>query len=313
MKIYSPDQWLAEIERKRNQSSYSAMYSSWVDGIVKNSACMMVPIDDHLVHRGDGVFEAIRAIHGRPYLLAEHLNRLSKSAAQIGLQPSHSLEKIQDIVLETLKVSGEQNAIIRIFLSRGPGDFSANPYSTLGTQFYVVITPFVPVPAEKYLKGVSIGRSQIPAKPDFFAQIKSCNYLQNVLMKKEAVDQKLDFMIGVNDEGNLLESSTENILHINAAGDLIHPPLNSILSGCTMMRVLQLAKQIPEIKSIIEQKTKWQELSQAQEVFMTGTTLDVLPVSLVQNQKVGQGAAGPLAGKLLELLREDQSKGHHQG
>lgn len=135
------------------------------------------------------------------------------------------------------------------------------------------------------------------------AKIKSCNYLPNVLMKKEAIDRNLDYVIGVDIEGNLTESATENILIVDQTGTLIHPELDSILKGTTMIRVCQLAKEnaIPtQVRSF-----SIKDLISAREVLITGTSLNVLPVVKFEADIIGNGTPGPIAQKLNELMQAD--------
>ncbi len=191
------------------QKTYFAFYSSVLKGITTNPSLMTVPIDDHLVHRGDGVFEALKCKSNGIFLWNAHKERLSKSALGLGLKVPSNLE---EAVESTVKASGQKDCIIRIFLSRGPGHFSTNPYDSVGEQLYVVVTKWQPLPTEKYTQGVKTGRSLIPPKEAWLAQIKTCNYLPNVMMKKEAVDRKLDFTLGFDSSGNLTEGSTENLV-----------------------------------------------------------------------------------------------------
>ncbi|MFN8943318.1 MAG: aminotransferase class IV, partial [Pseudobdellovibrionaceae bacterium] len=162
----------------------------------------------------------------RPYLLTEHLARLEKSAAMIGLKLPKTRSEIAELIHEACVLSELKDGMIRLFISRGPGDFSTNPYATVGSQIYLVVTHFTPLDEIKYLEGVSVLKSRIPQKASFFATIKSCNYLPNVLMKKEAIDLKCDFAIGVDERGFLLESSTENIGLVDEDNFLVHPPLD---------------------------------------------------------------------------------------
>ena len=308
MKIFSSSEWIEALNSRASSSRpYVAMYSSWVGGVVKDPALMMVPLDDHLVHRGDGVFEAVRCVSGNLYLLKDHLERLEKSAQMIGLKSRWSRESIEDLIWKTLRISNLKEAMVRIFLSRGAGDFSTNPYTTLGAELYIVVTAFQPLPQDKYETGVKIGRSTVAPKPDFFSQIKSCNYLPNVLMKKEAIDSKFDFVIGLSAQGQILESSTENLIFIDKQNRLIRPKGHQILRGCTMMRVCELAQKISEIAGVVEEDHNFSELFHAKEIMMVGTTLDVLPVTEVEGKKIGEsGHVGTFSRKLLELLRRDQ-------
>ncbi|MFV3410621.1 aminotransferase class IV [Bdellovibrio bacteriovorus] len=294
------------------QGSYLAMYSTWYGGVIKDPGLMMVPVDDHLVHRGDGVFEAIKVVDGQVFLMQEHLERLQSSAQQIGISLPHSLEDMKKIILETTRIAGAPYAVLRLYISRGPGYFTTNPYDSISSQMYLIVTSFTPFTDEKYLKGVKVGRSQVIPKDPWLARIKTCNYLPNVMMKKESVDRKIDFTIGIDPQGFITEGSTENIVLIDKDKNLIRPKLRQILKGTTMMRTFDLAESLlaaGELKSIQEKDLTEQDILSASEAMMIGTTLDVLPVTEYEGQQIGEGKQGPLAFKLLQLLREDMKKG----
>lgn len=280
MKIMSAQEVTQKLAETKNSfwPTYRAFYSSWFGGVVLDPAWMMVPLDDHLVHRGDGVFEALRAIQGRLWLGNAHFNRLLSSAQQIGLKHQYSVESLRKICDQTLEASQLQDAILRVFLSRGPGSFSTNPYDSLGAQLYVVVCDFKPPSLQWIEEGVIVQKSKIPVKDPWLARIKSCNYLQNVLMKKESVDLGCDFVVGVDDQDCITESSTENIFWIDAEGFLVHPPLSQILAGTTLAEVCRLAQEHQLVKGVREQCLRWQDLDQQKAFMMAGTTLDVLPV-----------------------------------
>ena len=122
------------------QESYLAMYSTWWGGIVKDPGMMIVPIDDHLVHRGDGVFEAIKVVEGRAFLLEDHLLRLQSSAEQIGIKLPVDLEEMKKIIFATTIAAGVKDAVLRLYISRGPGGFTTNPYDSISSQMYLVVT-----------------------------------------------------------------------------------------------------------------------------------------------------------------------------
>ncbi len=289
-------------------AEYYAFYSSWLGGITTNPKWMLLPMDDHMVHRGDGVFEAMKAVNRSVYLMQEHMERLFNSAKQIALNTSFDMEYVSEIVLETLRVANQPQASIRIFLSRGPGNFSVNPYDSKEPQLYVIITKLNPPSLEKYTQGICIGQSQIPMKPSWMAQIKSCNYLPNVLMKKEAVDRGWDFVIGVDANQTITEGPTENILIVDAKKRLIHPPLTQILKGTTMVRACELGRQNglkTEIKPI-----SIEDLLSASEVLITGTSLNILPVVKFEDSIIGEGKPGPIAKQLNELMLADIELGN---
>ncbi|MEN0058811.1 MAG: aminotransferase class IV [Bdellovibrio sp.] len=312
--ILSPVQVLEKLKAKSYpaQSFYLAMYSTWWGGVVTEPGLMFVPVDDHLVHRGDGVFEAIKVLSGKIFLLDEHLARLQSSAQSIGLTLPMSIAEIKSVIISTTVATEVREAMLRLYVSRGPGGFTTNPYDSVASQLYLIVTSFNPYPEGKYVQGVKVGRSQIPPKDPWLAQIKSCNYLSNVLMKKESVDRKLDFTIGLDAQGFITEGSTENIVIVDAQKNLVRPRLRQILKGTTMMRAFDLAQRLQSsglIRACEERDVSEKELMQASEVMMIGTTLDVLPVTEYEGQKIGEGQPGPVARELRRLLVEDIERG----
>lgn len=312
MKLLSDNEVL-EILNKNSylaQSSYKSMYSSWLGGITKNPHLMLVPVDDHMVHRGDAVFEAMKFDHRQIYLLKEHLERLWWSAEQIFLNIPYTVDEMICLIKDTCIASQLSQGLIRLYLSRGPGGFTTNPYESIATQLYIIVTENRGVAPEKYSRGVQIGRSQIPVKQPWLTKIKSCNYLPNVLMKKEAVDRKMDFTVGFDEKGFLTEGSTENIILIDLKNRLIRPELNSVLKGTTMIRVFTLAQSLKDqhvINDILARDISEMDLIQAREVMMVGTTLDVLPVVQYETRAIGAGVPGPVAQTLRKMILEDQA------
>ncbi len=306
--ILTESQLVKRISSSDLRRPYFAMYSSLWGGIVTDPKWMLLPIDDHMVHRGDGVFEAIKFVGGRPYLLEAHLERLLSSAERIGMKPFGDLSQLKVIVEATVAASQRSDGLLRIFMSRGPGSFSVSPYDTEGTQFFVIVTALTPPSAEKYIEGVSVGRSSIGVKDSWMAQVKSCNYLPNVMMKKEAVDRGFDFVVAFDQQGFVAESATENIIFVSKEGYLVKPKLDQILRGTTMTRVFELAQQLFQqglLKGVESRNADFEELTKAKEIMMLGTTLDVLPVVRLEGHRIGQGV-GPVAKELLRLLRQDQ-------
>lgn len=297
-------------EAQLPRAPLKACYMSWFDGIVVDPRLAIIPLDDHMVHRGDGVFEALKFINKKPYLLDEHLQRLMRSADSISLRLPHHCKDTNDIkkiVKETLEVSNLSDGLVRIFLSRGTGSFSTNPYDCKDSGLAIAVMELKPPGRAQYEKGVKIGKSAITPKEGTWSQIKSCNYLPNVMMKKESVDRGLDFTVSFDAEGFLAESSTENIVMVDSHGLLCRPKLKSILRGCTMMRIFELAQK-NHVAQTFEKNISEKDLFEARELMMVGTTLDVLPVTNYEGHKIGAtGTVGPVALKLQELLLQDQT------
>lgn len=298
---------LDKIQNLKRSVPYKAMYSSWLNGIIKDPQLMFVPIDDHLVHRGDGVFEAMKFKNPQKvYLLSEHLARLQQSSERIGISIPMSIERLSTLIYETIRASELSSGLVRLFLSRGPGGFSTNPYESQGPQIYIVITDLQQLSEKKYEAGVRLGKSQWIAKNTWHAQIKSCNYLHNVMMKKEAVDRNLDFTVSFDDQGFLTEGSTENIVLVDSNGNLLHPHFERILKGTTMVRAFELAqKWISKgfIKEAFAANLKEIDLINAREVMLMGTTLDVLPVGEYEGKTWN---TFPIATQLRSEILNDQ-------
>lgn len=294
--------------REPYHSNYLAMYSSWYGGIVTAPQLMMVPIDDHLVHRGDGVFEAFRCVNWNLYGLDRHLDRLERSVRAAMLNLPLSRSQLVDVILATVRAGDVADCFVRLFVSRGPGSFAANPYDCPANQLYVVITRFKAPPQEKYDRGVTLLSSGIPIKQARFANIKNCNYLPNVFMKKEAEDAGVDYTISIDEEGFLGEGATENVGIVTRQREFLVPRFDRVLRGVTITRMLELAESLVrsgDLRQVAEANITLAQAYEAAEVMMFGTSLDVLPVRSYDGRVIGEGRPGEFFAKFLQLLRED--------
>lgn len=308
--ILSGDQAVQRLkERPRPWAKeYLAMYSSQFGGIVAEPWLMSVPIDDHVVHRGDGVFEASKCVAGRIYQFREHVERLFRSAASIMLEPPFTRNELEALCVSVVRAGGEPDCMVRIYLSRGPGGFTTNPFECPEPGLYVVVSKLHSLPAKAYELGVQIGISHVPSKSGFYASVKSCNYLPNVLLKREAVAKGWDFAVGLDEHGEIAEGSTENIGLVDKNGVLRMPPPVNILEGITARRALQLAGEMAReglLKGIEHGPVSLEDLQAAAEVMLFGTTLDVLPVTRLEGDPLAGGKPGPMVKELLARMRRD--------
>jgi branched-chain amino acid aminotransferase len=285
------------------------MYSSLLDGVVTDPALMMVPVDDHVVHRGDGVFESMKFVAGGVYNLRAHLARLAHSAARVGLAPIPSDDVWTDRVRATVSASGLTDGMVRLLLTRGPGSFAANPYDCPAPSSYVIVYPMSqPSLADRRPHGVSIAASAVPIRSEWFAQIKSCNYLPNVMMKKEAVDRGVDFTVSFGEDGALAEGATETIMIVDETGRLAAPEPGRILEGTTMVRVMALAHDLAGsglLRDVVRRPLSRADIEHAREILVVGTTIDVLPAITFDGNPVGDGKPGPVAAALRTALQHD--------
>lgn len=302
---------LAEVlERTRRpyQADYYAFYSSLWDGITFDPALMLLPVDDHVVHRGDGVFETFKCVGGAAYNLEAHLERLQHSAYAISLRFRGGKDAIREKVMAVMKAAGKPDCSVRILLSRGPGSLGVDPASSAGSVLYVVVyasgTPFM----ETHPEGASVGRSRIPPKHGDFATVKNCNYLPNALMKEEARRFGVDYMVGFDEKGYMTEGAAENFGIVSKSGRLIFPPLDTVLAGTTMLRVAELAQGLEEnglLKGIVFHPIHSDDVLQAREILIAGTTINVVSVARYEGRTVGTGRPGPVWEALNKLLLRD--------
>ncbi len=288
-----------------SRMDYKAFYSSFLGGITTETHHMIVPLDDHMVHRGDAVFEAMKFTDGQIYALEPHLDRLEVSMANVSLGLPGTRRELTEIILETTRASGLRTGIIRLFISRGPGGFTTNPFETIGSQIYCAITTYSAPSPEKYEKGVRTGLSAVAVKEGFFARTKTCNYLPNVMMKKEALDRKIDYVISRDEEGFLAEGSTENFALIDASGRLVVPTFDRILRGITAVRALEIAEDIGLGSDL--RRFRETDVRDAKGAVMLGTTIDILPVASFEDHQFGE--IPNETRRLMKAFREDLATG----
>ena len=293
------------------REDYLAMFSSQWHGVTTDPDLMVIPIDDHLVHRGDGVFDVMRCVGGRIYQMEAHLDRLDRSARAISLKMPSDYEAIRELIGNLVAIGGARDCLIKVILSRGPGGFGISPFECPHSHMYINVIRFRDLPDEYYKNGIPLVTSSIPIKKSFFANIKSCNYLPNVLMKMEAIEAGCNYSVGLDEDGFLAEGSTENVGVLTADSLLKFPGFERTLSGITVNRVFQLAGQLVKedvIRGVEFARISLEEAYQAQEIFLTGTSLGLLPVVTYDGRSIGRGKPGRIYAKLSDLLWKDMTE-----
>lgn len=294
---------------------FFAMYSSLFDGIVSDPALMVLPLDDHMVHRGHGVFDTATLTHGMLYQLDAHIDRLLRSAELARISLPFSRGRLRQIILDTVAASRQRDGSVRYWLSAGPGGFGLGPGECVASVFYVIVFKPEPYPERYYSEGMKVITSNIPIKPPFFAHIKSTNYLPNVLVVLEANEKSADNGIFVDQRGMVAEGSNMNVAFVTHDRQFRHPPFDAILSGITIQRVLQFAKRLVaqgELEEIRLADIPVSEARQAAEMMLIGSSIKIAPVVEWDGQKIGNGKPGPIAQKLLQLWYEDAASASDQ-
>jgi len=305
-------EWLARLSAARGGLSNTlyAMYSGLTGGITTDPALMSIPVDDHLPQRGDGVFESLKCLNGQLYNAEAHLARLERSCKGIGMKPPCPRAELIQIICDTILAGGKRDCLIRVLVSRGTENMGIDPALCKGPVLYVIAYLYKARIENGRLKPARVALSKVPIKPPEYATIKTCNYLPNVLMKLEANQRGLDFVISVDQNGNLGEGATENIGILTPDNELLMPTPEFVLSGTTARRALELAQTLVAngtLKTAEYRNISPAQTAQAKEIFIFGTTTDVTPVVEWEGLPVGDGTPGPIAEKLLSLLKSDMT------
>ena len=298
--------------RARQPVTYAAFYSSQLGGVVTDPALMVIPFDDHIVHRGHGIFDTAALVNGKLYDLEAHLDRFLLSAERSKLRLPGTRAEMRDIIIKTTAVSERRDGSIRYWMSAGPGNLDLTPAAGAEPGFFVMVFGGLSYPARWYTEGLRVMTTTYPIKAPLYAITKATNYLPNVLMQMEAKEAGFDNGVFIDSDGYVGESSNMNVAFITRDGVLAHPKFDHILSGCTSLRLLQLAERLTTsgaLKGVEVRDITVEEALASREMLLLGSSIKVAPVVQWDTHKIGDGTPGPLAKALLDLLDEDMRSG----
>jgi 4-amino-4-deoxychorismate lyase len=291
---------------------YSAFYSSQLGGIVTDPALMVIPFDDHMVHRGHGIFDTAGLVSGKIYDLEAHLDRFVRSAERSRLRLPGSRAEMREIIVRTTAASGRRDGAIRYWLSSGPGSLELSPAAGAEPGFFVMVFAGLSYPERWYTEGLRVMTTTYPIKPSLYAITKTTNYLPNVLMQMEAKEAGFDNGVFLDEHGHVGESSNMNVAFVTAGGILKHPKFDHILSGCTSLRLLDLAPTLVQrglLTGIAVDHVTVDEARGAREMLLMGSSVRVAPIVQWDTHTIGDGKPGPVARALLQLIDEDMRTG----
>ncbi len=283
-------------------------YSTYLGGYTHDRLLMSVPIDDHIVHRGDGVFDNTLCIDGNYYLLDRHLERFFSSAKAIGITPHFSREDLKDLLIKLGVESGRKNFIARFFVSRGHGSMSVYPHEAISPNLYVLLGKFTPAPERYFKSGMIAATSPTPMRPPISPQVKSVNYLSNALMELAARENGADSAIAVDLSGNITEGSNKNVAVVGRDGILRIPPPEKILRGTTMVRALEMSGELVKKKIISDiciENIPISEAYNAAEILFFSTSFFVAPVVKYDGRIIGDGKPGKVWKAFTDLFKKD--------
>ena len=294
--------------RSRQPVNYYSFYSSQLGGIVTDPALMVLPFDDHMVHRGHGIFDTAGLIDGKIYDLEAHLDRFLLSAERSKLKIAPARAEMRDIIVKTTAASGRRDGSIRYWLSSGPGSLELSPAAGAEPGFFVMVFAGLVYPERWLTQGVKVMTTTYPIKAPIYAITKATNYLPNVLMQMEAKEAGFDNGVFIDEEGNVGESSNMNVAFVTKNGALVHPKFDHILAGCTSLRLLELAKGLQNaglLKSVEVRDIAAGEARASREMLLLGSSIKVASIVQWDDRTIGDGKPGPIARALLQLLEED--------
>lgn len=270
--------------------------------LLPRSQAWLSPLDYGFLY-GYGLFETIRAYSGKVCRLSQHLARLHRSAGLISLADKLSRYDLAGAIRGTIQANNLSNARIRLTVSAGPGDIIPDADSCSEPTVFIIARPYTPLSHQAYERGFRACLSSLRRDSSSpLSQLKSCNYLTNLLARRESKLAGVDEALLVNEKGQLTEGSVSNIFII-CDGVVLTPPLESgILPGVTREAVLEVASSrgIKAVEKILVPG----DLFQADEAFLTNSLLELMPLTMVDNSPIGSGRHGLVTKKLMSAYKE---------
>uniref|UniRef100_A0A7C2EJT4 Branched-chain-amino-acid aminotransferase n=1 Tax=Ammonifex degensii TaxID=42838 RepID=A0A7C2EJT4_9THEO len=276
----------------------------YLDGEYVSEDKAVISVFDHGLLYGDGVFEGIRAYHGRVFKLKEHLERLYESAKSILLTIPLTREEMQEVVLETCRRNNIRDGYIRLVVTRGRGDLGLDPKKCPRPTVFCIAASIQLYPPEFYERGLEVitvpTRRNVPEALN--PRIKSLNYLNNILAKIEAGLIGVQEAIMLTSDGYVAEATGDNIFIVKDDKLITPPPHLGILEGITRNTVMEIARK----KGIeVQEKTFTRhDVFVAAECFLTGTAAEIIPVVKVDGRVIGEGRPGKVTWELIRAFRE---------
>ena len=273
-----------------------------------NKEDAMVSVFDHGLLYGDGVFEGIRSYNGLVFKLKEHLDRLYESAHTLMLEIPMKPAALEKAVIQTLQANGLLDAYIRLVVTRGVGDLGLDPRKCKKATLFIIADKISLYPKEFYEKGLAIATVATARNhPEALnPQLKTLNYLNNILAKIEATNAGVNEALLLNSQGYVTECTGENIFYVKKNRIVTPPPYVGILKGITRDCVMRLSHGLD--LSVREDVFTRHDLYTADEVFLTGTAAEIVPVVKIDNRMIGEGRPGKATVKLMNEFKKLTSK-----
>lgn len=276
----------------------------WLDGKIVDETEAKISVFDHGLLYGDGIFEGIRFYEGRVFRLTEHIERLFMSAKALLLKMPWTLEEVCEATLETIRANGLRDGYIRLVVTRGVGDLGLNPYLCPRPSMFVIASGISLYPEELYEKGLEVVTcsTRRPTPASLSPQVKSLNYLNNVMAKIEALKAGAKEGLMLNEQGYVAECTGDNVFIVKK-GEVLTPPVSDgSLDGITRQVIFDLCVELGI--TIREASLTRYDLYTADESFLTGTAAETIPMVKLDEREIGDGTPGPVSLRLIEAFRQ---------
>ena len=263
-----------------------------------------VSVFDHGLLYGDGVFEGIRVYNGKIFELEAHLKRLYDSAHAIRLAIPQNIAELTKNVEMTVKANDITDGYIRLVVTRGVGNLGISPMLCQEPQIIIIAAGIQLYPKELYEKGLKVVSACTLRVPpmSLMTQVKSLNYLNNILAKIEALDYGAMEALMYNHQGFVAEASADNVFVIRNH-KLSTPPVSSgALNGITRGVIMKLARE--NGYEVAEENLTRYDMYTVDEIFLTGTGAELIGVIEVDGRKIGNGRPGPITKKLKKFFEQ---------
>ena len=281
-----------------------------IDGQLLDEADAKISVFDHGLLYGDGVFEGIRFYNDRVFRLDEHIDRLYDSAKAIHLEIPLGKTAMVEALLETIRANDLHDGYIRLIVTRGTGGLGLSPYRCEKASVIIIASSIALYDPEVYGKGLKLVTcaTRRPTHDTLSPAVKSLNYLSNVMAKIEALQAGADEGVMLNTCGYVAECTGDNIFIVKN-GIISTPPVHAgALNGITRKVVIELARK--RGYELVETEMSRYELYTADELFLTGTAAEVVPVRIYDERPIGTGEPGPITRQLLaDFVEITQSTG----
>ena len=266
---------------------------TYVDGEYVQADQASLPLGDLAIVRGFGIFDFLRTYGRSPFMLREHIQRLERSALQIGLEMPWDLSEIESVVHETNARNGLDDVSIRIVVTGGVSDDFMLPQGK--SSLAVIIHPVSPYPEDLYRTGAAVTTTDVERT---MPTVKSLNYIGAIMAVRDAVKAGAVEAVYRTPEGYVTEGTRSNLFVVR--GGRLFTPKDGVLPGITRLAVIEAAD---DAYDVIETKLTYEDLLAADEVFLTSTTKEVMPVSRVDDHVIGNGLAGEFTLDIAERFR----------